>query len=633
MVLWHEAHIGVDAKSGLVHTVGVTTGSVHDAKVMDHLIREDDRAVFGDRGYANDRKQRQAEAAGVLWAVKAKAKPGCPLSISQRRRNRRFGKIRAKVEHVFQVMKCQFGYRKVRYRGIAKNGAQKGLRAARARQPIPCPQDTRVRIEEHPGGESLSLREGRNYAGTSINNENPAPPSTHREKVTLLRGSLEGASGKYDIARWAPEADGWVRENGEPIKITPSYWNPIEGENYLAATPETVAAVKTGSTAVEPKRSTRARNRLAAFSIAASLVGAACTALYFRAEVTSFVAQHAVRQDLLRITTIGDQVVGQASRWLSRNFEREVSPAQMSQGQNTQQVDASARYIAPLRPQTEADSAGPRASKTLSAKTTTLLEPAAIDVDLGRALAAERDRGAALASELSMARRDFETKTALLSKAADEAAQFRRTAEATATELRQSLLQERDRAAALARELATARRDLETEVALSSKAGEEAEQLRQAAKAVTAGLEQERNRSAALARDLESAQRVISARSTTERPVGSQIDPKQVAERAAAEPSRPAAQGNPEVARLMGRASALLAQGNIGAARIVLERAAETGSAEASFALAETYDPLVLTRWGTYGTRGEATKARELYAKAQAGGIQEANDRINALRQ
>ena len=79
---------------------------------------------YGDKGYANDRKQRLAEAAGVLWAVKAKAKTGRPLSLTQRRSNRRFGKIRAKVEHVFRVMKCQFGYRKVRYRGIAKNGAQ-----------------------------------------------------------------------------------------------------------------------------------------------------------------------------------------------------------------------------------------------------------------------------------------------------------------------------------------------------------------------------------------------------------------------------------------------------------------------------------------------------------------------------
>ena len=64
------------------------------------------------------------EGAGVLWAVKEKAKPGHRLTGRQRARNRRFGKVRAKVEHVFCVMKCQFGYRKVRYRGLAKNGAQ-----------------------------------------------------------------------------------------------------------------------------------------------------------------------------------------------------------------------------------------------------------------------------------------------------------------------------------------------------------------------------------------------------------------------------------------------------------------------------------------------------------------------------
>ena len=106
-------------------------------------------------------------------------------------------------------------------------------------------------------------------------------------------------------------------------------------------------------------------------------------------------------------------------------------------------------------------------------------------------------------------------------------------------------MQERDRVAALARELATARRDLETEVALSRKAGEEAEQLRQSAKATAAELEQERNRSAALARDPESAQRVIGVRSTTERPAGSPI-----AEQAAAKPLRTAVHGNPETARL-----------------------------------------------------------------------------------
>ena len=81
-------------------------------------------AVYGDKGYASDEKKHAAEEAGVLWAVKEKAKPGRELTKRQRARNRRFGKVRAKVEHVFRILKCQFGYRNVRYRGIAKNGAQ-----------------------------------------------------------------------------------------------------------------------------------------------------------------------------------------------------------------------------------------------------------------------------------------------------------------------------------------------------------------------------------------------------------------------------------------------------------------------------------------------------------------------------
>ena len=118
-----KAHVGVDVQSGLVHTAGVTTGSVHDAKVMDNLVREDDRAVFGDKGYVNEHKKRAARAAGVLWAVKDQRKPGRKLSASQKKRNKKHGAIRAKVEHVFRVLKCQFGYRRARYRGIAKNGA------------------------------------------------------------------------------------------------------------------------------------------------------------------------------------------------------------------------------------------------------------------------------------------------------------------------------------------------------------------------------------------------------------------------------------------------------------------------------------------------------------------------------
>jgi hypothetical protein len=86
--------------------------------------------------------------------------------------------------------------------------------------------------------------------------------------------------------------------------------------------------------------------------------------------------------------------------------------------------------------------------------------------------------------------------------------------------------------------------------------------------------------------------------------------------------------GGAEVQRLMSRASLLLRQGDIGAARIVLERAAETGNAHALFALAETFDPVVLSAWGALGTRGDTTRAQELYAKALAGGVQEAKSRL-----
>src|SRR4051795_2655931 len=68
--------------------------------------------------------REEARGASRRRAVKEKAKPGRKLTKRQRARNRRFGKVRAKVEHVFRVVKCQFAYRRVRYRGIEKNGAR-----------------------------------------------------------------------------------------------------------------------------------------------------------------------------------------------------------------------------------------------------------------------------------------------------------------------------------------------------------------------------------------------------------------------------------------------------------------------------------------------------------------------------
>jgi hypothetical protein len=236
----------------------------------------------------------------------------------------------------------------------------------------------------------------------------------------------------------------------------------------------------------------------------------------------------------------------------------------------------------------------------------------------------ERDRAEAGAAKSAQ----------LLEKGREDAT----AAAARAAQLSGSLEEERARGAVLASELAQARLAIETNAALLNKVRDDAAQSKQAAEQ-TAGLLQERNRAESLSRELamarKSAQHAIDVHSMLEPAANNQTARvTQAVEGAAPEQSVPAtSQNGPEVARLLVRARTLLDQGNISAARIVLERAAETGSAQASFMLAETYDPAILSTWGTYGTRGEATKAREHYAKAHAGGIQEAKNRSDALGQ
>ena len=92
-------------------------------------------------------------------------------------------------------------------------------------------------------------------------------------------------------------------------------------------------------------------------------------------------------------------------------------------------------------------------------------------------------------------------------------------------------------------------------------------------------------------------------------------------------------QGSPQAVRLIARANLLLEQGNIGAARNMFDRAAEMGSTEALFWLAETYDPLLLSARKTFGTHSDIAKAQELYGKALAGGVSQAKARLEALQQ
>jgi TPR repeat protein len=105
-----------------------------------------------------------------------------------------------------------------------------------------------------------------------------------------------------------------------------------------------------------------------------------------------------------------------------------------------------------------------------------------------------------------------------------------------------------------------------------------------------------------------------------------------IAKSTTGEPQPGSTTGSSDLVRLLARATLFLSQGNVSTARLFLELAAERGSASAIFALAETYDPAVLAAWGTFGTQGDPAKAKDLYQKALAGGVQEATDRLRFLQ-
>ena len=128
---WHfgmKAHIGVDADSGLVHTVVGTAANVNDVTQGHALLHGQEEVVFADAGYQGAMKRE--EATGVQWQVAMR--PGKrraldksnPIDALSESIEKLKASVRAKVEHPFRVIKRQFGFVKVRYRGLAKNTAQ-----------------------------------------------------------------------------------------------------------------------------------------------------------------------------------------------------------------------------------------------------------------------------------------------------------------------------------------------------------------------------------------------------------------------------------------------------------------------------------------------------------------------------
>lgn len=124
-----KAHIGVDARSGLVHAVATTAANVSDVTQTHQLLHGGEVDVFADAGYVGVEKRTENKHNTVNWHVAMKrqvrkALPDNAMGRALALQERVKAGIRSKVEHPFHVIKNLFGHRKVRYRGLAKNEVQ-----------------------------------------------------------------------------------------------------------------------------------------------------------------------------------------------------------------------------------------------------------------------------------------------------------------------------------------------------------------------------------------------------------------------------------------------------------------------------------------------------------------------------
>jgi len=116
-----KLHIGVDSQSGLAHSAVVTAANVHDKHPLPQLLHGEEQRVYGDSAYASQKALIHSKAPKARDFTNKRTRRKDVVDEVARRKNRNKSKIRARVEHVFAVVKRLWGFTKVRYRGLAKN--------------------------------------------------------------------------------------------------------------------------------------------------------------------------------------------------------------------------------------------------------------------------------------------------------------------------------------------------------------------------------------------------------------------------------------------------------------------------------------------------------------------------------
>jgi IS5 family transposase len=119
-----KMHIGVDSRTGLVHSAVVTAANVHDKHPLPDLLHGNEQRVYGDSAYASQKALIETKAPLARDFTNQRVRKDDATREVERSKNRNKSRVRARVEHVFAVVKRLWGFGKVRYRGLAKNATR-----------------------------------------------------------------------------------------------------------------------------------------------------------------------------------------------------------------------------------------------------------------------------------------------------------------------------------------------------------------------------------------------------------------------------------------------------------------------------------------------------------------------------
>ncbi len=116
-----KAHVAIDSASKIVHTLVTTAANVHDKTILSDLLHGKETRVWGDSAYTGTAAVMREKSPRARDFTNKRAYRNRPLSEADKETNRRKSSVRSRVEHIFGTIKGMFGFRKVRYRGLAKN--------------------------------------------------------------------------------------------------------------------------------------------------------------------------------------------------------------------------------------------------------------------------------------------------------------------------------------------------------------------------------------------------------------------------------------------------------------------------------------------------------------------------------